>query len=148
MTTTTRVAAFDRSVEKAYEWVDQLSYELGTPGERHYSYQVLRAVLHTLRDRRPVDAAVHLDAQLSPLVRGVYYENWRPTATPRTYHRAVDSLDLVAALAHLTGETQASFAVAATCRLLRRHLTPGELTHVRAALPADISDLFDGGPLP
>jgi hypothetical protein len=45
---------------------------------------VLRAFLHTLRDRLTVNGAVHLAAQSSELLRGVYYENWRPS-TPRNY---------------------------------------------------------------
>jgi uncharacterized protein (DUF2267 family) len=38
--------------------------------------------LHVLRDRLPVPEAAHLGAQLPMLVRGFYYDNWKPTATP------------------------------------------------------------------
>lgn len=145
--TSTRVTAIDRSVEKTYKWLDQLADDLGEPGDRHYAYQVLRSVLHTLRDRVPVEVAAHLGAQLSPLLRGIYYDNWQPAAAPRTYRHAAEFLDQVALEASLSGPTQAAFAVDATARVMRRHITPGELAHIRAALPADLAELFDGAPL-
>jgi uncharacterized protein (DUF2267 family) len=44
------VSAIDRSTEKANVWVDELADELGTD-DRRYAYRILRAFLHTLRDR-------------------------------------------------------------------------------------------------
>ncbi|MFI8891646.1 DUF2267 domain-containing protein [Streptomyces paradoxus] len=35
-------------------------------------------MLHPLRDRLPVETAVQFGAQLPTLVRGVYYDGWRP----------------------------------------------------------------------
>jgi uncharacterized protein (DUF2267 family) len=136
------VTFIERTVEKTYEWLNQLAEELGSPGDRHYAYRVLRAVFHALRDRLPVDAAAHLGAQLPELLRGVYYQNWRPAATPQLYHHVPEFLDRVAAEANLVGQTEADYAVAATARVLRRHITPGELNHVCAALPADIASLI------
>jgi uncharacterized protein (DUF2267 family) len=40
---------------------------------------VLGAVLHALRDRPQIGLAVHLGAQLPLLVRGLYYDQWRPS---------------------------------------------------------------------
>ena len=42
----------------------------------------LRAVLHALRDRLPVAEAAHLGAQLPMLVRGFYYDCWKPAGAP------------------------------------------------------------------
>ena len=46
------------------------------------AYKALRAVLQTLRDRLPMQEAVHFGAQLPMLLRGLYYEGWKPAQTP------------------------------------------------------------------
>jgi hypothetical protein len=48
--------------------------------DHHKVYQALCAVLHVMRDRLPVEEAVHLGAQLPMLVRGFYDEGWKPAA--------------------------------------------------------------------
>lgn len=117
--------------------------ELGS-NDRRYAYRALRAVLHVLRDRLPVDESAQLAAQLPELVRGVYYEGWRPSATPQSYHDARTLLDRVAAAAQLHGETEASFAAEAVARLLRRRVSAGEIADVLAVLPAEVRALFAG----
>jgi len=42
----------------------------------------LRAVLQTVRDRLPVDNAVHFGAQLPLLIQGLYCEGWEPSKGP------------------------------------------------------------------
>jgi uncharacterized protein (DUF2267 family) len=43
---------------------------------------VLGAVLRGVRDRIPLDLAAHLGAQLPLLVRGAYYDQFRPSELP------------------------------------------------------------------
>jgi len=135
----TEVTAVDHSVEKANEWLQQLASELGKPGDRRHAFRVLRAFLHTLRDRLPVETTAHLAAQLPELLRGVYYERWRPSRVPMTYQDSATFLDLVAADAGLAGETEVANAVKAASRVLRLHVTAGELADVRAVLPPSIA---------
>lgn len=140
----TEVGAVDHSVEKTNQWLEQLAGELGKPGDRTYAFRVLRAFLHTLRDRLPLEESAHLAAQLPELLRGVYYESWRPSRTPLTYHDSGTFLDLVADEALLAGETEAGYAVEAAARVLRQHVTPGELADVRAVLPSSIAVYLEG----
>jgi uncharacterized protein (DUF2267 family) len=53
---------------------------------RNQSYAVFRAVLHALRDRLTVEAAL-LAAQLPMLIRGLYYEGWKPASVPVKMNR-------------------------------------------------------------
>lgn len=62
------------------------------PRDRQLAWHALGAVLRTVRDRVPLNLAVHLGAQLPLLVRGTYFEQWRPSDTPRTWRTAEDSL--------------------------------------------------------
>jgi len=135
------VTIIERSVETTNIWLNELSDELGVD-DRRYAYRVLRAFLHTLRDRLTVDEAAQLAAQLPELIRGVYYEGWDPSGTPAGYRDVDTFLRRVEHEAVGLGDTEASFAVSAAARVLRRHVTGGEIDDVLALLPAPLRNLL------
>ena len=143
--TSVHVEAIDRSPEKAHVWLNELAAELGD-ADRQAAYRILRAFLHTLRDRLGVDEAAQLAAQLPLLVRGIYYEGWDPSSTPRRYRDPTEFLDRVAHEALLHGDTEASFAVSAAAAVLRKHISAGELDDVLDVLPAPIGALLTEPP--
>jgi uncharacterized protein (DUF2267 family) len=124
----------ERSVEKTNVWLKQVAEELGTE-DRQHAYRALRAVLHTLRDRLPVDVAAKLAAQLPTLIRGIYYEEWDPSRTPLPIHEVEGFLDHVVREGRMAGETEASLAVTAVMRVLREQVTPGAVEDALAVLP-------------
>ena len=139
MASVDRVAAFDTTLEKTYQWLNDLAEDLGT-GNRRQAYEVLRAFLHALRDRLPVASAVKLGAQLPMLVRGFYYEGWDPAHKPEKTH-------LGAFLEHVRREAnldpdQVEVAVRAASRTLQRHVNEGELAKSLGILPNDIFRLL------
>ena len=131
------VELIDRSVEKTNVRLKELAAELGTD-DRKFAYRVLRAYLHAVRDRLMVDEAAQLAAQLPELVRGIYYEGWVSSRTP-TSDRSVDEfLRRIADEALLPGETEASYACSAAARVLRRHISEGEIADVVAVFPEEL----------
>jgi uncharacterized protein (DUF2267 family) len=131
------VELIDRSVEKTNVWLKELAEDLGVD-DRKFAYRVLRAYLHAVRDRLMVDEAAQLAAQLPELVRGIYYEGWVPSRTP-TSDRSVDEfLRRIADEALLPGETEASYACSAAARLLRRHISEGEIADLVAVFPEEL----------
>jgi uncharacterized protein (DUF2267 family) len=132
----------ERSVEKAHIWLNELATELGDE-DRQYAYRALRAVLHTLRDRLTVDVAAKLAAQLPTLIRGIYYEDWDPSRTPLSIHDVDAFLHHVASEGRMAGETEASLAVAAVARLLRKHVSEGEIDDILAVLPDKLKVLIE-----
>jgi uncharacterized protein (DUF2267 family) len=131
-----------RSVEKTHIWLNEIGEELGGE-DRQYAYRALRSVLHALRDRLPVDVAAKLAAQLPTLVRGIYYEDWDPSRTPLPIHDVGAFLDRVAHEGHMAGETEASLAVTAVARILRRHISDGEIDEILAVLPDNFRVLIE-----
>jgi len=131
----------ERSVEKAHLWINDVAEQLGTDDHRE-AYRVLRAYLHALRDRLPVDEAAQLAAQLPELIRGIYYEGWNPSSTPVKYRDFADFLNRVAEDAVLDGETDASYAVSAVAGVLRRHVSAGEIDDIRAILPEELKPIL------
>jgi uncharacterized protein (DUF2267 family) len=132
----------ERSVEKAHIWLKELAEELGDE-DHQYAYRALRAVLHTLRDRMTVEVAAKFAAQLPTLIRGIYYEDWHPSRTPLAIHDVDEFLDHVAKEGRMAGETEASLAVTAVMRVLREHVTPGEIDGVLAVLPDKLRVLIE-----
>jgi uncharacterized protein (DUF2267 family) len=102
-----RVDIIDRSSEKAHIWVNDMAAELGT-ADRQAAYRTLRAFLHVLRDHLSVDEAAQLAAQLPLLARGIFDENWDPSATPQRYRDPAEFLERVATGALLWRSTVTS----------------------------------------
>jgi uncharacterized protein (DUF2267 family) len=133
----------DRSVEQAHIWVNDVADAFGTD-DRRLAYRILRAFLHALRDRITVEESAQLAAQLPLLVRGVYYEGWRPATVPQSYHREA-FLRRIADEASLDGLTEASYSCEAAMETLRRHISEGEIDDVLAIIPEELRELLAGG---
>ena len=141
---TTGFRTFDATLQKTKEWMYEVNKELGWGGEPQ-AYHCLRAVLHTLRDRIPVEEAVQLGDQLPLLLKGIYYEGWKPRSVPLKLHQE-DFYALVAQrLAEGSKEIDPEEATAAVLRVLSRHVSAGEIDDVKATLPKDIVALWPRG---
>ena len=70
----TGLDVFDKTLQTTHIWLDELMAEIGP--DRQVAWHVLGTVLRAVRDRIPLELAVHLGAQLPLLVRGIYYDQW------------------------------------------------------------------------
>lgn len=132
--TTSGLEAIERSMHKTHEWIGDVAVQLGT-NDRRQAYRVLRGFLHLLRDRLPAEEGAHLAAQLPHYLRGVFYEDWRPSDAPQTFRTREETLRRLIDAATLAGPTEASLALDACCRVLRRHVSEGEVRDVMDNLP-------------
>jgi uncharacterized protein (DUF2267 family) len=130
----------DRTVAKTYEWLHEVTRraDLDDP---HRAYQVLRAVLHALRDRVEPDVAAHVAAQLPLLIRGIFYEGWDPGKTPVRMSLA-EFLARVESDAGLKGTTAAEDASRAVMAVCWDELGQGTMDHLISVLPSDYSVLI------
>ncbi len=129
----------DTTLQKTHQWIDAISEAAHT--DRHTAYQALRAVLQTLRDRLPAAEAAHLSAQLPLLVRGIFYEGYRPTEVPVTLSRE----EFLAHVKQKMVSTRTLDPLALTRQVLATidHLLgEGELEKVEDVLPGEIRTLF------
>jgi uncharacterized protein (DUF2267 family) len=138
----TTTELFAETIEKTGRWIDDVMTEAGTSDPRQ-AYSILRAVLHVLRDRLTVDEAVNLGAQLPVLIRGFYYDGWRTKGRPTKYRHKTEFLSQVAAAYKGLPVIEQESAVKAVFRVLSRHVTGGEMRHVRDQLPPEVRDLWD-----
>jgi uncharacterized protein (DUF2267 family) len=136
----TGLEVFDRTLQTTNVWLKEIGEEIGP--DRHRCYQALRAVLFALRDRLPVEEAAHLAAQLPILVRGIFFEGYRPAQKPERIRSRAEFLEKVNAALDQVRPIGADDAVRAVFKVLARHITPGELEKVKQSLPHDIRTWF------
>jgi uncharacterized protein (DUF2267 family) len=136
-------ASIAHSVQQTQEWLKALC-EAGGYASETEALSVLRAVLHQLRDRLTPQEAVDLGAQLPIIVRGIYYEGWRPSRTPEKVRSAERFLDGIRdkLAPHPIGPEHATRDVLS---LLAQAIDSGEIADVIDQLPADIKALWPQG---
>lgn len=110
--------------------------------DRERCYHALKAVLHALRDRLPIAEAVDLGASMPMLVRGFYYEGWRPAATPRKYRDKEHFLEQISHHASWLEPDDVERVVTAVFALLMSEIGGGEPGQVRRLLPPEVRELW------
>jgi uncharacterized protein (DUF2267 family) len=135
------VDSIERSVHKTNEWLSELAAELGNEN-REEAWRVLRGYLQLLRDRLNIDEASQLAAQLPLVLRGAFYEGFDPGYQPVKLRDRDEFLERLADHAQLAGPAEAAQAAEAATRVLRRHVTAGELDEALGQLPSDIREML------
>lgn len=134
----TGYATFDTTIEKTNQVLKQIEEAYGWPKQRRQqSYDALRAVLHALRDRLPVQEAADLGAQLPMLMRGLYYEGWNPARVPVKMHRD-EFLERVRREFSFEVEGGTEVLVKRVLHAVQRFVTPGEWGDIESTLPKDL----------
>lgn len=140
----TNVTQLSHASQLVQEWLKDLASRPPFETEDQ-AYSYLRAVLHALRDRLTVEQVAHLASQLPMVVRGFYYEGWRPSLAPNDFHTQQEFFDHVEeSLGGTTPATRIDTVAAthAVLGLLEDRVDEGELRHVKSQLPEDIRNLF------
>ena len=140
-TAETHIRVFDSTLQTTHRWLQELELAASLDNEAE-AYSVLRAVLHALRDRLPADEAVHLGAQLPMLIRGFYYEGWKPSTTPKKQRSLEAFLEGMQPLPTLKGEISAEQALRSVFLMLDHRISEGEIADVRQAMPEEIRRLW------
>ncbi|ACL55126.1 DUF2267 domain-containing protein [Methylobacterium nodulans] len=140
----TGLAVFDKTLQITHIWLDELMAELGP--DREVAWHVLGVVLRRIRDRVPLELAAHLGAQLPLLVRGHYYDQWRPGHQPERSRSLDEFLDGIAAGLANTRPVNVQAASQAVFGVLSRHVDRGQVDKVRAALPEEVRLLWPHEP--
>lgn len=135
------ISNLEHAVHATNEWLKELAAHPDIDTENH-AYTALRAVLHAVRDRLPVEEAAHLAAQLPLIVRGMYYEGWHPAGCPRRDDSPEQFLNQIAAELPPTLEISPETALRCVYFQLEERLSSGQLRHVRAILPRPLLQLI------
>ena len=138
--TRTTIPTFSQAAQQAQQWVNEVADELDWDAPR--AYRLLRAVLHALRDWLPPAETSDLAAQLPVLVRGVFFEGWKPRADPGRDRGKGDFILAVRKEFGFEEEIDFDRAIGAVFRLVQRHISQGEAEQVRNAMRKALRQLW------
>jgi uncharacterized protein (DUF2267 family) len=139
----TGLEVFDKTIQTTNIWLDEIMEKIGP--DRHVAWHVLRAVLHALRDRLPIELSAHLSAELPLLVRGAYYDQWKPGKEPLKLRTREEFLEYVARELKGTRPVNTVEAVQIVFQVLSRHMGAGQVAKAREALPEQVRGLWPAG---
>jgi uncharacterized protein (DUF2267 family) len=140
---------FDKFAQEGNAYINQLAADLGHPEEQGQAYILLRAVLHTLRDRIMMSEALHVLSQLPMFLKGVFAEHWEYRDQPLQIESLEEFKDAVKQEQARHGEQQFNWAQSTEdlismvlTSLGTRYLTEGQLQHIAMQMPKDVQPLF------
>lgn len=136
----TGISAFDKTLHITNTWLGDIMAEHGP--DRQLAWHMLSAVLHAVRDHLPADVSAHLSAQLPLLVRGAYYDQYKPSKVLSDGRSPEAFLDQVKSELSSTRPVNIEQATAKVLRTLNHYLDPGEVAKVRMSLPKEIRALW------
>lgn len=133
------IQALNNTFEKTEGWLRRLD-EHAALESRAQAYSLLRAVLHAIRDRLTVDEAVDFASQMPMLVRGFYYEGWKPSLAPNDYQDFETFLERVEQSLHGSGPGGLELATASQVvfEFLKDEMGDAQMGHVENMLPGDV----------
>ena len=134
---------FDKALAKTRHWLKEIELELGFNNPND-AYRALRAVLHAVRDRLPVNECAEFSSQLPVMITGMYYNGWTPKNKPLKTKNLEEFMDTVAA--QLPKGLDPLRVTLGIIRVLERHVSWGEIKDVRRNFPEHLRELWDTAP--
>lgn len=140
----TGMEVFDKTLQTTHIWLNELGEEIGP--DHQLAWHTLGAVLRGVRDQLPVDLAAHLGSQLPLLVRGTYYDRFRPSELPNRQRSLDGFLQTIERELEMSRPVNVRNSASAVFQILSRHVNRGQIDKVRQSLPDDIRAIWHDDP--
>jgi uncharacterized protein (DUF2267 family) len=140
-----QISDLNEAIQKTNEWLAAVEDLAGIKDtNRNRAYGMTRAVLHALRDRLPVEEANDLAAQLPLVLKGVYFDGYKPAGKPIKFKTKEEFLERVMGqFPEAMSMEEAENATDAVLTVLEATVTEGEIADVRNNMPQKLKDLFE-----
>ncbi|MBL6445644.1 DUF2267 domain-containing protein [Fulvivirga sp. 29W222] len=139
---------FLKYAEKGNNILNEVAVELGFPDNKELAGRILRAVLHTLRARLTIQESFQLMAQLPLVLKGVYVEGWKYQEKPFRIKHIGEFITNVIHEDYPVGHHDIATvkdgenAIMAVLKVLRRHISEGEVQSILASIPQELHHLW------
>jgi uncharacterized protein (DUF2267 family) len=140
--------SFKENKRDAIELLNTVAQELNTD-DNNKAGRIFRAVLHAIRDRLPVNDAVHFSAALPIIWKGIYFDQYDPTIVPITIRSREDWINYIrsknafAANNDFQQDNEITDAFKGVFAALQKRMPEGQLQQVRDALSQEIQELLE-----
>ncbi|CUH40808.1 hypothetical protein JSE7799_03545 [Jannaschia seosinensis] len=131
---------FDRTLHKTNDWLNDIGDAIGPDKQRQF--HALRSVLWALRDRLMIEEAFHLASHLPTLVRGIFWEDYRPAGKPDVFRSREEFLQRVSGALEGAPPMDPEEAARAVFAAMDRHVSGGEMEQVIHLVPEEVRELF------
>lgn len=139
----------NKFAQEGFTFVNELSNELGHPGENEATARLLRSVLHVMRDRITMSENLDVIAQLPMFLKAVYVEQWKYREKPLKFESMEEFCNQVKEHQSRMGEREFNWneptdvLVLRTFRALRKYLTQGAAGHILDQMPKEIKEALE-----
>lgn len=139
---------FPKYVQKAEEFIGEVALELGDHTNKIKAARVLRAVLHAFRDWVTPAESLQLIAQLPMFIKAMYVDGWKiRDGSQHNRHlgdfiEAVREADDIRNNGDFVTDYEAKEAIQAVFRVLKHHVSEGEVHDIIAVLPGELKSAF------
>jgi uncharacterized protein (DUF2267 family) len=133
---------FEKYCNETKSWLTDIAEIMRVPERTDWALSALKAVLHTLRDRTPLEEVFHLSAQLPVMIRGIYLEAYKPTGKPVK----MNSEEFMQQIKKRMGpavEVPVAEVLRAVLTVMYERTSAGEMDDIRGNMPKDIKKLWD-----
>lgn len=131
----------DHTVQLTHEWINELRERLGWGSSRD-ALRLLRVTLAQIRDHLGHDEVAQLSAQMPLLIRGMFFEGWRPAQTPVRDRKVAHFVAAIEAQVADVRDWRGEQDIACVFRTLDNRVSEGEIRDVKAGLPQAIRELW------
>ena len=143
------MALFDEWYHKGHQIVHEVMNELNLEDENK-AFRLLKAVLQTLRDRLPTSEGKDFASQLPMVLKAVWCDGWDPTKVPdksikhkRDFLERLMNHSGLKKSVDISNFEEAEKVAVGVFRVLKRHISYGEIKDVIGELPEEIRELLE-----
>ena len=140
--THTGAPVFEPAVQKANRWLNRLLDRLQW-SERERGLRAFRVVMHSLRDQLTLAEVADLSAQLPLVLRGHFFEGWRPERTRDRIRSLDEFVDEIARQMPDEPFIDVPDIARAVFGMIAEFVSAGEVADLRSVLPPAIRTLWD-----
>ncbi len=139
---------FEKYAQEGNEFLNKLAKGLGHPEEDGRTGIILRAVMHTLRERITISESLNLLAQLPMFLKGIYVDGWNYKEKPLDLKSVEDFTNEVKKYQAQYGERQFNWEdpteeiVKTVLHHLGKYISDGQFEDIIAQMPKPLKKMI------